>query len=435
MPELDMKEVTKSFEDLNKGFEAFKEANDERFAELDKKGTSDPILDEKIAKIEADMGKSQEVLTKLELALKRQSRVVTDRDGNEIDLEAKAKSFGARAERVTGNSAKGFGSEQLAEYKAAFERLARKQFNTDFLTDVERKALSVGTDSAGGYLVHPDLSGRMVKKVYETSAMRAYASQQTISTDSLEGHYDNDEVGGGWVAELETRSETTTPSIGRWAITAHELSAMPKASQKLLDDAEWNIDSWLSAKISEKFARLENSAFVVGDGVDKPHGFLDYADGTNLTNSITRYQTGANGDYAPAPDGGDVLLDVLYGLKAQHRANATYFMNTLTLAVTRKLKDSNGAYLWAPGIAAGQPSTLNGYPVAVFEDMPDYSGTGALGVAVGDMRAAYQIVDRAGIRMLRDPYSSKPNVLFYATKRTGGDMINGEALKIVEFSA
>ena len=163
-------------------------------------------------------------------------------------------------------------------------------------------------------------------------------------------------------------------------------------------------------------------------------GWLDYANGTDLTNSVEQFKTGVNGDFAAAPAGGNALISALYGLKAQYRAKATWFMNTLTMSKVRLLVDSDGRYLWAPGIAAGQPSFLFGYPVATFEDMPDMA-TGSLSITVGDLGSAYQVVDRMGIRMLRDPFTSKGSVLFYATKRTGGDMINGEAIKNIDFSA
>ncbi|MDX1489402.1 MAG: phage major capsid protein, partial [Acidiferrobacterales bacterium] len=159
-----------------------------------------------------------------------------------------------------------------------------------------------------------------------------------------------------------------------------------------------------------------------------------YADGTTLPGQIERVKTGVNGGFAAAPDGGDVLLDALYGLKMQYRNNATWFMNRSTTKEVRKLKDSDGSYIWAPGIAAGQPASLFGYPVAAFEDMPNIA-SGSLSIAVGDMRETYQIVDRIGIRTLRDPYSSKPYVEFYTTKRVGGDVVNFESLKLVEFSA
>jgi HK97 family phage major capsid protein len=264
--------------------------------------------------------------------------------------------------------------------------------------------------------------------------MRAYASVQVISSDALEGLFDLNEASSGWVAETDTRAVTNTPQLGKWRIPVHELYAKPSATQKLLDDASINMEAWLASKVAEKFARDESTAFVTGNGVARPRGFLTYANGTTLPGTIEQVKTTVNGAFAAAPSGGDVLFNALYGLKAQYRANATWFMNRTTTALVRKLKDSDSAYLWTPGIAAGQPASLLGYPTASFEDMPS-PATGTLSIAVGDMREAYQIVDRIGIRTLRDPYSNKPYVEFYTTKRVGGDVVNFEALKLIDFSA
>jgi HK97 family phage major capsid protein len=418
--------------EIKKGFEAFKEANDLRLKEIEAKGAADPVLEAKLAKIEGDMDKAQKTADDAYLAVKRSQRFAADNGGD--DLEAKASRWADEAAGYTKKRASDFGAEQMAEYKTAYLSFMRKNFDRDLLTDAERKTLSVGQDSSGGYFVYPDLSGRIIAKVFETSPVRAFAGVQTIGTDALEGYYDNDEVGFGWTSELGSRPATTTPDVGKWRIDVHEMYAMPEASQNVLDDAILDLESWLDGKIADKFARAENAAFVSGNGTGKPRGFLTYADGTDLTNSVEQFDTGINGAFAAAPNGGDVLINALYGLKAQYRANATWFMNRATSALTRKLKDSDGAYLWSPGIAAGQPASLLGYPVASFEDMPD-PATGSLSIAVGDMRSAYQIVDRQGIRMLRDPFTAKPKILFYATKRTGGAMVNGEALKIVNFKA
>jgi HK97 family phage major capsid protein len=277
------------------------------------------------------------------------------------------------------------------------------------------------------------MNGQIVKQVFETSPMRAYAAVQVISTDALERLFDLNEAGAGWVAETAARPETTTPDLGQWRIPVHEMYGKPLAKQKLLDDAEIDIEAWLAGKIADKFMRLENAAFVTGDGVGKPRGFLTYPDGTTLPGTIDQTNSGANGALASAPAGGDALIGALYDLKAQYRANATWFMNRATTKLVRQAKDSDGAYLWQPGIAAGQPATLLGYPVAPFEDMPS-PATNSLSIAVGDMRAAYQIVDRMGIRTLRDPFSSKPNVEFYSIKRVGGDVVNFEAIKIIKLA-
>ena len=428
----EIKKAIGAVDALHAGFEEFKKANDERLAQIEKKGSADVVTEAKLQKIEADLEKAQKIADEAVLASKRQSRIVTDERGEVVDLDRKAQEWASMNARRRGAVAGSFGAADMDGYKAAFDTFLRK--GEEVMGPDERKALSVGTDPDGGYVVNPDLSGRIVLKVFESSPMRAYASVQVISSDALEGLFDLNEASSGWVGETDSRPETNTPQLGKWRIPAHELYAKPKATQKLLDDASINMEAWLASKVSEKFARDEANAFVVGNGVNKPRGFLTYSSGTTLPGTIERFDTGVNGAFAAAPNGGDVLINALYGLKQQYRANATWFMNRATLKLTRKLKDSDGAYLWSPGIAAGQPASLLGYPVASFEDMPD-PATDSLSIAVGDMREAYQIVDRLGIRTLRDPYSAKPYVEFYTTKRVGGDVVNFEAIKLIEFTA
>ena len=428
----EIKKATEAVDALHVGFEEFKAANDARLAEIEKKGAADPVLTEKIARIEADLDKAQKAADDAALAVKRQSRMVTDSDGNEVNLDAKALAWARNIARSRGTDVRDFGNSGMTAYKSALDAYIRKEERT--LSSDEVKALSVGSDPDGGYVVYPDMSGRIVTRIFETSPMRAYASIQTISTDALEGLFDLNEASSGWVGETDSRPVTSTPQLGKWRIPVYEMYAKPQATQKLLDDAANNMEAWLASKVSEKFARQESTAFVTGDGVNKPRGFLTYSSGTTLPGTIEQLPTGASGAFAADPNGADVMINALYGLKAQYRANATWFMNRVTLRQVRRLKDGDSAYLWAPGIAAGQPSTLLGYPVASFEDMPD-PASNSLSVAVGDMREAYQIVDRIGIRTLRDPYSAKPYVEFYTTKRVGGDVVNFEAIKLIKFGS
>tara|TARA_R110002126_G_scaffold3509_5_gene20122 strand:+ start:198 stop:1484 length:1287 start_codon:yes stop_codon:yes gene_type:complete len=424
-------EIKHAVDTINTAFTEFKAANDARLKEIEAKGAADPVTEAKLAKIEADLDVAQKKADEAVLTAKRQARVVTDAKGNEVDLDQKALAWADMIARKSGSRASGFGAKELDGYKGQFMAYLRK--GDQVMGAEEMKALSVGSDPDGGYVVYPDMSGRVVTKVFETSPMRAYASVQTISTDALEGLFDLDEAASGWVSETQSRADTGTPTLKTWRIPVHELFAFPKATQKVLDDAAINMESWLAGKVSEKFARDEANAFVTGDGVSKPRGFLTYATGTTLPGTIEQVPTGVSGGFAAAPNGGDVLIDALYGLKAQYRANATWFMNRATTKLVRKLKDSDGTYIWSPGIAAGQPASILGYPMASFEDMPDPAAS-SLSIAVGDMRAAYQIVDRVGIRVLRDPYTAKPYVGFYTTKRVGGDVVNFEALKIVRFN-
>jgi len=424
-----MKAAVDAVEKVNKAFEEFKSTNDQKLAEIEKKSAVDPLLDEKLVRIEASLTKAQETADAAVLAQKRAARIVTDADGNHVDLDAKAHDWA-----VSNGYREAYTAADLDEYKSAFNQFVRKEAYA--LSGDEQKALSVGSDPDGGYTVYPDLSGSMSKKIFDTSPMRAYASVQVIGTDALEGVYDDDENTSGWVSETGARAATATPQIGVWRIPVHELYSFPQITQKLLDDSSWNMESWLTEKMSMQMGRAEATAFVTGSGVGKPRGFTTYADGTSIREQVEQVDTGVNGDFAAAPAGGDTLITALYSLKSEYRANASWFMNRTTMAGVRKEKDTDGAYIWQPGIQAGQPATLLGYPVApAFEDMATYTTTGALAIAVGDMRSAYQIVERQGIRILRDNLTNKPYVGLYGVRRCGGGLVNGEAIKLIAFKA
>jgi HK97 family phage major capsid protein len=438
-------DVKKAVDDGNRAFNEFKQKNDERLKEIEAKGFDDVVRRDELERINTAIDTAQKANDQFAARLKRISlygNPDTDSQSAEERQEKAFRWWAAREhakgiKRVSRDDFTDEAQEQVSAYKHAFEAYVRHNGDERSMSPEQLKALSVGSDPDGGYVVDADTGGRIVSRIFESSPMRQYASVQSIGTDALEGLHDNDEAGFGWVGETGARTETTSPKLEKWRIPVHEMYAKPAATQKLLDDALINMEAWLQGKVSSRFARAENAAFVDGNGVDRPRGFLSYPDrqsaDTFELNAIERFNTGVNGGFAAAPNGGDVLIDALYGLKAQYRNNATWFMNRKTTGTVRQLKDSDGAYLWAMGIAAGQPATLLGYPSASFEDMPNIA-TGSLSMAVGDMREAYQIVDRMGVRVLRDPFSNKPFVEFYSTKRTGGDMVNFEALKLVEFS-
>ena len=425
-----MDNVQKTVESLNKAFDEFKTVNDERLKEIEKKGNADPLLETKLKAIDDAIIATEEKMKSLENASARKS---FSNDVHSQDLEKKANEFAAIVSKRRGVPVSEFGADDLKAYRKHFVEYVRK--GDLYANQPENmKALSVGSDPDGGYLVEPDTSGRIVQKVFETSPMRQVASVQTIGTDALEGTYDLDEASAGWVSETGSRAETNTPKVGAWRIPVHELYAQPQATQKLLDDAMVDIEQWLGAKIADKFSRVENAAFVNGDGVNKPRGFLTYPGGTTLPGKIERFNSGANGAFAGSGAGADVLISALYGMKQAYRSGARWLMPKSLTSAVRKLKASDGTYLWSPGVSAAQPATLLGYSVLEFEDMPALA-TGSLSIALANMGEAYQIVDRAGIRVLRDPYTSKPYVKFYTTKRVGGDVLNFEAIKLIEFSA
>lgn len=293
--DLDLKAAAKAVEEMNKAREAEKKALAELDAEVKSLGAARPETEAKLAKLDADIAKAMDIAEKAVLATKRAERVVTDENGKPIDMEAKAAAFARMASAAMGRNVE-VNIEGLKAYGGALHGYLRK--GIDALGNDERKALSVGGDPNGGYTVNPDMSGRIVTKVFETSPMRAYASVQVISTDALEGLFDLNEAGSGWVEETGSRTETTTPDLGKWRIPVHELYANPRATQKILDDSEIDIEGWLAGKVADKFARAEAAAFVNGTGVGQPRGFLTYADGTTLPGTIERKTTGVNGAFA-----------------------------------------------------------------------------------------------------------------------------------------
>jgi len=297
--------------------------------------------------------------------------------------------------------------------------------------ELEGKAMSTAVNSDGGYLVDPQTAEAVQSVLQSTASIRAVAAVVHVEATSYDVLIDHSELGAGWATETGSVSETDTPQIDRISIPLHELSALPKASQRLLDDSAFDIEGWLAGRIAEKFARAEAGAFVNGDGIDKPTGFLTH---TKVDNGIWSWgnlgyvPTGAAGSLPDA----DPIVDLVYALGAQYRANASFVMNSKTAGVLRKMKDADGRFLWSDGLAAGEPARLMGYPVLVAEDMPDIA-TDTFAVAFGDFRSGYTVAERPDLRVLRDPFSAKPHVLFYATKRVGGDVSDFAAIKLLKF--
>jgi len=430
-----MSEINQAIDSLGRAFEEFKATNDVRLEEIKNRGAADPLLEEKIAKLGEAINQKQDVIDALEKRVDGAETAAVRRARADVgadELEGKAHRWAVQNAKRRGISTDiEFGASEMKEYRDAFAAYMRKG---QMAEELHAKSLSVGVDPDGGYTVEPDTSGRIIQKVYDTSPMRQVAGVQTIGTDALEGLFDLDEAAANFVGETGARTETATPQLAKWRIPVHELYAFPFATQKVLDDSELDLEAWLADKVADRFARRQNTAFVNGDGINQPRGFLTYADGTNLPGQIEQLATGAAGAFASDPDGGDVLLDAIYAMKQSYRTGARWHMNRETVADVRKLKDSDGNYLWAPGLAADQPATLLGYPVLEFEDMPDI-GSDSLSIAFANMAEGYQIVDRQGVRVLRDPYTAKPFVGFYSVTRVGGDVVNFEAIKLIKFGS
>ncbi|MEM6887161.1 MAG: phage major capsid protein [Pseudomonadota bacterium] len=324
------------------------------------------------------------------------------------------------------------GVEAGAPHQKAFNTYLRSG-DDDALRglEMEAKALNAAVNSDGGFLVDPQTSDRVNSVLNATASVRAIASVVNVDASSYDVLIDHTDLGAGWATETTATGETDTPQIDRISIGLHELSALPKASQRLLDDTAFDIEGWLAARIADKFARAEATAFIAGDGVDKPRGFLNHSKVDNdvwTWGNIGYVPTGVDGALVP-----DAIVELVYALGAQYRANATFVMNSKTAGLVRKIKDNDGRFLWSDGLAAAEPARLLGYPVLIAEDMPDVA-SGSDSIAFGDFEAGYTIAERPDLRVLRDPFSAKPHVLFYATKRVGGDVSDFAAIKLLRFA-
>lgn len=357
------------------------------------------------------------------------------------DMGARMADMGRRVEAIDRKSADirrpalSVTAEVSQPHRKAFNAYVRSGDESALRSlEVEGKALNTGTGSEGGFLVDKTTSEQIDSVLRSGASIRALARVVQIEAGSYDVLVDHTDLGAGWATEAGSVSETSGPSIDRISIPLHELSAAPTASQRILDDAAFDIEGWLSERIAEKFLRSESDAFVNGDGVDRPTGFLTYPRVSEVTSSwswgnIGYIPTGVSGEFS-ATDPGDVLIETVYSLGAEYRQGAVWVMNSKTAGETRKIKDNQGRFLWLEGLTAAQPPLLAGYPVLIVEDMPDMAG-GKHPIAFGNFKRAYTIAERPEMRILRDPYSAKPNVMFYATKRVGGDVTDFAAIKLI----
>lgn len=306
-------------------------------------------------------------------------------------------------------------------------------------------SMNVGEGSKGGYTVGESVENVIRDFARTQSTMRRIATVRSVPMGVSEHivTLTNDRAAhGGWVSEQGTRSETTAPTLAEITIPLHEHYAEPRATQRLLDDSRFNIAAYLESEIVKTMTDNENPTFITGNGVAKPEGILvrptsTATDATRPIGTVQYIATGEDGGFKPAATGvlpGDCLYDVVAALNAEYRTNGRWVMNSLTAAVVRKMKDAEGNYLWQNSIMDGQPDRLLGYPVEYDESMPDIA-SGTLSIAFGDFARAYMIIDRDGMTMLRDPYTTKGYVKFYTSKRVGGGVIDSRAYKLLKFSA
>lgn len=438
---MELKDIAQTLQEQGEAFNAFKKANDELIkAKAEGKAVAD--LEAKVKALSDALDTLSDAKAAIEELQKKANRPQSDAEvKSAADFAQEVKSFNValRADCATKGRAipAEFDADGYRLYKSAFFKV-QAGVPADNLEPNERKALQAGSDPDGGYFLPHSTTGRVVSKLYEQSIMRQIASVQTISTDKIEGLIDNAEADAGWVSELGSRSDSATPTLGKWEIAAHEMYAMPKASQKILDDAATDVEGWLAAKIADKFARVEGAAFWTGTGVGQPRGLASYttaatADGSRAWGQFEHVNTGANGAFHTTKM--DVLHDLQGAFKDVYLNGAQFVMRREARTALRKMKEATSdRYLWEPSNQIGQPDRLNGYPVRIDQYMPAIA-TGSLSLAFGDFKAAFQIVDRMGIRTLRDPFTAKPYVVFYSTKRVGSGALNYEAVKFVRFSA
>lgn len=389
-------------------FEEFKKTNEQRLqAKAD--GKSVESYEAKLSKINDELSKLSELKAAVEAMEKKMGRPGATGD---VDPDK-------------------------AEHKAAFGKFLRKGID-DGLGELQQKAYNITTDADGGYAVPEELDRDILELMRDVSPMREVANVITVGSSDYKKLVNKGGTTGGWVDEDDARAATDSSQMAILTPFMGEVYAYPQATQQMLDDVFFNAEQFIESECAMTFAQMEGAAFTTGDGTKKPKGFLAYttattADGARAFGTLQHIVSGAAADWA-ASNPQDKLLDVVYALKKGYRTNARWMTSKAMLADVRKLKDAEGNYIWRPGLEAGQPDTLLGYGIAENEDMPAKAAN-ALSIAFGDFKRGYTIVDRIGTRILRDPYTNKPFVGFYVTKRVGGFLADSNAIKLFKFSA
>lgn len=378
-------------------FEEFKAANDARLEAIERK-RGDVLLEEKVDRIDRALSEQRSLIERAAL------------NGRRPSLSA---------------------DPAVSEHKSAWSAYLRRG-DISALTEFEAKSLSVGVAADGGYIAPPELDRLIDSRLRAASPMREIANVRTTSANVFRKPISLTSAGSGWSVETGARTETASPTLALIDFPTSELYANLAATQALLDDAFVNLEDWIATEVEDAFAGQERAAFVSGDGVNKPKGFLGYtlvADASHAWGQIGYIATGVSAGFA-ATNPVDKLIDLVYTPKPQFRQNARFVMNRKTVSAVRKLKDTAGQYIWEPNDKG--EATLLGYSITELEDMPDIAANSA-SIAFGDFARGYLIVDRAGVRVLRDPYSAKPYVMFYVTKRVGGGVQNFDAIKALKF--
>lgn len=379
-------------------FEAFKAANNERLAEIERKQSADVLLEEKVERL--------------------------NRELDQMTTRARRPALAASNPRDQHVS---------IEHKAAFDSYVRTG-QADAIRMVESKALNGSVAPDSGYLLPMDAEAAILGRMAALSPIRALASVRPLANSALKKAVYPSGANVGWASQVAPSNVVGASQYSELNFPTMELYAQPAATQTMLDDAAVDVESWIADEIIYSFSEAESTAFISGDGTNKPKGLLTYptvADASWTWGSLGTISTGVSANF-PASNPSDVVIDFTHSLRSAYRQNAAFVMNRKTQSVIRKFKDTTGNYLWSPPVLAGGKATLMNFPVQESEDMPDMAAN-SLSIAFGDFRRGYLVIDRVGIRALRDPYSAKPYVLFYTTKRVGGGVQDFEAIKLLKF--
>lgn len=406
-PRADAGSVNAIIDSLNRGFQEMRGQIDAHESAI-KKGFDDVVAREQIDRVNASVGEQQRALDDLR---------------REIN-----------AARLAAPLQPGQLTPDQAAHRTAFHAWFRNGKNGEALPSLAvQAALQTQVDADGGYVVPVTMESAIDRVLARYSAVRSLARVISLSTGTYEKLVNLGGATAGWVGELASRPQTNTPQLSRLSFEAMEEYANPAATQTLLDDASIDIEGWIADEVAIKFAEQEGTAFITGDGVGKPRGFQSYSIVANASyawGSVGYIASGGASGFASS-NPGDQIIDLIFALKRGYRQNASFLTNDLTLAAIRKFRDSTGQYLWQPSFQAGQPGTLLGYAIESDDNMPDL-GSNTYPLAFADWSQAYLIFDRIGIRVLRDPFTAKPYVLFYTTKRVGGGIQNFEAIKLLK---
>ncbi len=396
-----------TIEKLGAAIEEFKSKNLSVIAEEVKKGTADVVRKEEVDRINGSITQLQDLVK---------------------SIEAKSNRPGP------GNDAL---SAEQAEHKAAFAKWVRKGLE-DGLADLEAKALNVTTSADGGYAVPEELDRTILDLTREVSPFRGMANVIQVGGADYKKLVNLHGAATGWVGETSTRPETSSPQFAEVTPYMGEIYANPSATQRMLDDAFFDAEAFLASELALEFAVAEGTAFVTGNGTNKPKGFMAYTlntstDGARTFGDLQYVKTGVAAGFVAttsSSNAGDTFISVIHAMKAPLRAGASWAMNSGTLGAVRKLVDLDGNYLWRPGLTENKPDMILGYPVDELADMADLATT-SYPIAFGNWKRGYTIVDRFGTRLLRDPFTNKPYVQFYTTKRVGGMVVDSEAIKVL----